>query len=153
MKKLVALGVSALSAVALTIGPPVTVAGAEEPLNIDAVCEAIGGIDLGDLIGGADDQLTDADTAVDEAETAVDEAMTDYIAAAVATLEAVDAGDEDVAHLAADMQEKFDALVDAIVSWSEAKVAQFQAQSEVFSLGLKGDLLSRLADGLACGDD
>lgn len=149
MKKLVALGVSVLSAAAIVVGP--TAAHAEEPPSIDAVCEAIGGIDLTGLLTDADGALDDANTAVNEAETAVSEALSDYVAAAVATLQAVENDDENVGDLAADMREKFDALVDEVVAWSEAMIAQYQARQEVFSLGLKTDLLEGLSTGLACG--
>ncbi len=152
MKKLVALGVSALTAAAIAFGPTAATAQ-EEPPSIDAVCDAIEGINLGDLLEDTASAITDADEAVGEAETAADEAMTDYIAAAVATLKAVDAGDEDAGELAADMQEKFDALVDAIVGWSEAMVDQYVARQEAFTAGLQNDFLEGLGTGLECGGD
>jgi hypothetical protein len=151
MKKLLALGVSALTAAAIAFGP--TVASAEEPPTIAGVCDAIGGIDLGDLLGEVDTALTDANDAVATAETDADEAMADYIAAAVATLQAVDAGDDNVGELAAEMQERFDALVDAIVGWSEAMVDQYVARQEAFTAGLQNDFLEGLTSGLDCGGD
>jgi hypothetical protein len=151
MKKLVALGLSVVSAAALAVAP--TAASAEEPPTVGDVCEAIGGIDLGDLIGDADDALADAEAAVTTAETAVDEALADYVAAAVATLLAIENEDDNVADLAADMQEAFDNLVDKVVAWSDAMVAQHEARQNQFSLGLKSDLLEGLSTGLECTAD
>ncbi len=149
MKKLIALGISTLTAATFAFGA--SPAHAEDPVDsvIGTVCDALGEVDLGTLLSDAEAAEAAANTAVDEAEADVLEALTVYVNSVVATLNAVE-DDGDVPSAETIMNANFQVLVNKVVAWSAALTNQFEAHQETFSAELKTGLLDGLNSGLEC---
>ena len=149
MKKLIAIGISTLTVATFAFGA--SPAHAEDPVEsvIGTVCDALDEVDLGTLLGDAQDAEAAADEAVSDAEGDVLAALSDYVGSVVATLNAVE-DEGDVPSAEAIMNANFQVLVNKIVAWSTALTNQFEAHQETFSAQLKTNLLDELTDGLSC---
>jgi hypothetical protein len=149
MKKLIAIGISTLTAATFAFGA--APAHAEDPIDsvIGTVCDVLGETDLGTLLADAVAAETAADAAVADAEDDVLAALTAYVNSVVATLNAVEE-DGDVPSAETIMNANFQVLVNKVVAWSAALTDQFEAHQQTFSAELQTGLLDGLTEGLTC---
>ena len=154
MKKLIALGVSTLSAASLVVGVVATPAAhAEEaPPLTEQVCGVVPDTltEIAAALTAATDALAAADTEVADTKSAVDDAITSYALALVDWIDAVD-NDPGVATFKEGiMNARFGDLVTTVVAWGEALTAQFNAKVEAGIQELRTTLVEKLAAGLLC---
>lgn len=153
MKKLIAVGISAVSAATLTVGAVgTTAAHADDPTSAQQVCDAIPGI-LGPIVSqvlAATTNLETVNAALSTAQDAMTAALGDYADAVVAWVNALD-GTGSVTTTQAIMDARLTDLVNKVVDWAGALTDQFDANVAVAIAQLQDGVVSQIGSGLSCG--
>ena len=147
MKKIIALGVGVLSAASLVIGATASPARAE--IVTEEFCEDLAGIltTVGDQLTAVTETLGTADDALETARGDLNSAIGEWVTAAVNLVKAADAGEDTRVQEAAYVVET-EQLLDAGAAWSQAKVDQYNAQTNVDLTEMVHSIYSQAEDGL-----
>ncbi len=154
MKKVIALGVSALSAASLLVGVVgIPAAQAEEPPTLsEQVCDLVPETltEIAGALSTATDALAAATSAVEDTKAVLDDAVVAYVVALVDWIDAVDTDPGVASSKLGVMNARFGDLVNAVVAWGEALTDQFDADVAAKIANLRGSLVDRLELGLEC---
>ncbi|MEA2685544.1 MAG: hypothetical protein QOE93_739 [Actinomycetota bacterium] len=150
-KKIIALGVSALSAAALAFGTASPAMAVDPVPAVDTICGALPTAAT-DLIQEALDAvaaLTAADTDLDVAQAAMAGSITGLVTASVSFLETVDAGGNTTL-AAAVLNAATDIFADKFAIADEAGSAWYSAQRDQVLTGMTQGYIAQLQAGLGC---
>jgi hypothetical protein len=153
-KKLVALGVTAVSAASLSVGAvaPSAAHAVTLPSVGQQVCGSIPGIDanLQAALTQATNFLSTVGADLAAKQAALDRALSAYATSVVDLILAID-NHGDVLGAKSAMDARLTDLVNAGVAWSKALAGQFGAQQALSVLQLQQHLVSQITSGLDCG--
>jgi hypothetical protein len=151
MKKIIALGVSAVSAATMAFGSINPAVAAEDPVSTvtDTICGVLPAQVTGlvDQLTAALGEITSAETALESAQAALPVAVNDLVDSIVGYIQAVDAG-EGVSSAAQLVAARSSAYAEKVVAADSAANAWFAAQRAHFLTGLANQYMEGVQSGL-----